>query len=47
MNQTSNEANPIITLTYDSVTGRKSSIKPKEEEAPPLEKYKFLSLIHI
>ena len=35
LNQTSNEANPIITLTYDSVTGRKSWIKPKEEEAPP------------
>ena len=46
LNQTSNEANPIITLTYDSVTGRKSWIKPKDEEAPPLEKYNFLQTIN-
>ena len=46
LNQTSNEANSIMTLTYDSVTGRKSWIKPKDEEALTLEKYSYLQTIN-
>ena len=35
-----------ITLTYDSVTGRKSRIVIGDEEAQPLEKYNFLQTIN-
>ena len=42
LNRTTDEKLMDITLTYDSVTGKKSWITHRDEEAPPLEKYNFL-----
>ena len=46
LNRTTDEKLMDITLTYDSVTGKKSWITHRDEEAPPLEKYNFLQTIN-
>ena len=46
LNRTTDEKLIDIVSTYDSVTGKKSWIIHRDEEAPPLEKYNFLQTIN-
>ena len=46
LNRTTDEKLMDITSTYDNVTGKKSWITHRDEEAPPLEKYNFLQTIN-
>ena len=46
LNRATDEQPRDIVVTYDSVTGKKSWILHRDEEAPPLEKYNLLQTIN-